>query len=215
MVEMFKEKDIEINASNVVLPAKLYISTESSDLSCLVTLSYGLGGNMAWLEQKAMDICNSGNIVLLFDFRGHGETDGIANEEIINDLQAVVEYAKNLYKDVPIILGGQCMGGLFSLHEAVKDDRVIGVIGMSITPEWVVTAQIWEIVIRNMEDMKGGHKVKVDKDSLYKVFRDRDVRQSLKALKRKSLLLIHYEKDEISSVENAWTIFQEAACEKT
>lgn len=77
-------------------------------------------------------------VVVSADFRGHGQSAGIAgylpgHENLIEDGLAIARYAKDLYKDgtssIKCFLLGSSMGGTISLAVAqqMKDDEISGV----------------------------------------------------------------------------------------
>lgn len=207
-------EDVSFSGNNIKLSGKLYTNTDSVNKS-VVVLSHDLGGKKEWLEKKAMAICKSGNHVFTFDFRGHGKSNGTANYETIYDLYTAIDYVHSLFSlEIPVILGGQCMGGLFSFHAATKCKNIIGVFGMSITPEWVMSPEIWSLTVQNMEAHKGGHNVRMDNESLRQFFLEHDVREAIKKLPGVPILLVHFEKDEISPVESLINTFLHSCCEK-
>lgn len=213
---MVDKNEVFFMSKDVKLSGNLYLNKDDDNKKAVIILSHGLGGRKEWLDKKAIDICKGGNHVLTFDFRGHGDSEGIADRDIINDLNAAINYVRKTFSNEkhPIILGGQCMGGLFSINVSINHDDVIGVFGTSITPEWIIDEKLWKLTVKNMEEHKGGHSVNLNSDSLYEIYREFDVRESIKRLGTKSLLVIHYEDDEITPVDVAYKTFVGSSCEK-
>lgn len=85
---------------------------------------------------------------------------------------------------------------------------------MSITPEWIITPELWNLTVKNMDIHKGGHSVNLDNESLHSFFEENDVRKVLKELISLPILLVHFENDEISPVDSFIQTFLHCRCEK-
>ncbi|ALB45656.1 alpha/beta hydrolase [Clostridium beijerinckii] len=212
---MYEVKEVEFYSGNLKLAGKLYINKDENKNKSIVVFSHSLGAVKEWLDQKAIDICEGGNHVFLYDFRGHGNSDGVADINLINDIYAAIDYAKSCFEEeLPIILAGQCLGGLLSFHAAPKCEDVIAIVGMSIAPEFVITPEKWNFTVDILNSGKGGHTCRFDADSVYEFFNTHDIRDVIKGLNSMPVFLIHYEEDDISPVEELVKIFLHCRCEK-
>lgn len=70
-----------------------------------LVLAYGDAGNMSYYLRQTVELVNQGYNVVLFDYRGFGESDNflidenvLYYDEFATDLQAVVAYAKEKFK---------------------------------------------------------------------------------------------------------------------
>ncbi len=85
------------------------------------------------LLQVAVGLARRGYYVVVFDFRGHGESSGMTTlgpKEIL-DAEAVINWTYNRLPGKPIYLLGFGMGGVVALVEGSSDDRVKGVVADS------------------------------------------------------------------------------------
>lgn len=83
----------------------------------------------AWFE-FAQVLSDEGYAVFTFDFRGHGETGGETDAELLDDdLRSALSYLRTLGKDRMFLVGAS-MGGTTSLVVAAEED-VLGVVALS------------------------------------------------------------------------------------
>lgn len=108
-----------------------------------IILAYGDAGNMSyWLNQAAI-LSQSGYTVILFDYRGFGESsDFVMNEnqlyydEFTQDLKSVYDWTKSNVKNQKIGLWGLSMGTImtgFLLNEVTPDFLILE--GLVVKPQ--------------------------------------------------------------------------------
>ncbi|MBY0246070.1 MAG: hypothetical protein K2Q17_00280 [Nitrospiraceae bacterium] len=86
-----------------------------------------------------------GYLVLRFDFHGLGDSEGEAEEEFladlygavqvgryINDTIAAMDWMESTYAAKKFIVSGLCGGAITGLLAAVKDRRIVGLLGLAI-----------------------------------------------------------------------------------
>lgn len=73
--------------------------------------------NVYWLTDYGYD-------VYLFDYRGYGQSEGIAQlDAVINDAEAMLEYSiKQLVKDEGLIVIGHSLGGSLAIHAVAHSE---------------------------------------------------------------------------------------------
>ena len=119
-----------------------------------IILAYGDAGNMSyWLNQAAI-LAQSGYTVILFDYRGFGESSDFAmNEsqlyysEFTQDLKSVYEWTKSNVKNQKIGIWGLSMGTIMTgllLNEVTPDFLILE--GLVVKPQ---------IIQRKIEETKG------------------------------------------------------------
>ncbi|UJF34768.1 alpha/beta hydrolase [Paenibacillus hexagrammi] len=212
---MHETKDVYFNNGDIKLSGKFYLNTDDNDQKSIVILSVGFGATKEMLAKKAIDICEGGNHVFTYDYQGHGGSEGVAGHEMISDIFAAIDYARSyLSHDLPIILGGQCMGALFSLQAAAQNKNVTAVFGMSILLESAITVEKWEFIVEVLNSKRENHHCIFDQDSLLKDFRKNDIKDVLNQLEGLPLLLVHFENDDIMPVDLILKTFLQSPCEK-
>lgn len=211
---MFETKDVYFFNGETKLSGRFYISNNNNDNKSIVIISTGFGTSKDMLAKKAIDICEGGNHVFCYDYRGHGGSEGVAAYEMSSTL-AAVDYASNYFSnDLPVILGGQSMGALFSLYAATECKNVIAVFGMSMLLEKAMTPEKWDFVINILKTNQAGKYCIFDEESLVKDFGKDDVGEALKKLSGLPVLLIHFENDDIVPLDLLQKTFLHSPCEK-
>lgn len=100
----------------------------------IVVVSHGHRGNKSDMLGIGPGLWRAGNSVLLFDFRGNGDSEdgpqSLAHYEQ-SDLRAAIEYAARRRPDAALVLVGFSMGAAVSILVAARDDRVQAVVADS------------------------------------------------------------------------------------
>jgi uncharacterized protein len=98
-----------------------YFPHEDSDL--VVVLSHGNAGNIGGRIAIAETLLNSGASVLMYDYRGYGQSEGSPSEKgLYHDIEAVVEYLKSDlgYSGQQIMMYGRSLGGAVAAYAATR-----------------------------------------------------------------------------------------------
>ena len=101
----FKYEEVYIKTQdNYTLKSWILYAKEENKRNRTLVLAYGDAGNMSYWLRQAIEVVNQGYNVVLFDYRGFGESEAFAIEEdqlyydeFATDLQAVVAYAKTKF----------------------------------------------------------------------------------------------------------------------
>lgn len=133
----FLRKDIEFPSDAVTCRAWLYqpVETVASARPCIV-MAHGLGGTRdAGLEPFAEAFAKAGYVVLLFDYRHFGSSDGMPRQLLsvrrqLRDWQSAIDTARELEGVDPkkIALWGSSFSGGHVVVAAAKDARVAAVV---------------------------------------------------------------------------------------
>ena len=86
----------------------------------VVVLIHGIGEYAGRFARVADYFNEEGIAVVSMDLRGHGGTEGkrghcAPRAEVMKDIDALIEYAQNLYPGVPVVMYGHSMGGNITL----------------------------------------------------------------------------------------------------
>ena len=85
--------------------------TPINPLSYGIVVGHGFSGNAQLMQPMSIELVKKGFTVINLDFRGHGASGGYLNSlELINDVNAAVEYLENLSHIIEIGLVGHSMG---------------------------------------------------------------------------------------------------------
>lgn len=95
------------------------------DSEFVVVLSHGNAGNISGRIAIAETLLNSGASVLMYDYRGYGQSEGRPSEKgLYKDIEAVVETLKADfgYSEGQIVMYGRSLGGAVAAYAAVRFD---------------------------------------------------------------------------------------------
>ncbi len=100
-----------------------YFPNESAEL--VVILSHGNAGNISGRIAIAESLLKSNASVLIYDYRGYGQSEGSPSETGLNkDIDAVVSYLKEErgYSEWDMVMYGRSLGGAVAAYAASKYD---------------------------------------------------------------------------------------------
>ncbi|NVM30642.1 MAG: alpha/beta fold hydrolase [Candidatus Helarchaeota archaeon] len=93
----------------------------ANNTRCAVINSHGFSGNKRWNQHISIELAKRGILVVAFDARGHGASDGYLNRgDLQYDILAAVEYLQNNTNVNQIGLVGHSMGGMNSMSVAAS-----------------------------------------------------------------------------------------------
>ena len=130
---------------------KVYYDQYRSDHKKVVIIAHGFfNSKQAILLKQLGESLNSEYDVILFDFRGHGESKGLfywtAKEYL--DLLAVVEFAGKGYERIGLI--GFSLGAATSIIAASKTILINSIISISAPAEFAkIDYRFWELDLKN------------------------------------------------------------------
>lgn len=98
-----------------------YFPNESAEL--VVVLSHGNAGNISGRISIAETLLNSGAAVVMYDYRGYGQSDGRPTESgLYKDIEAVVHHLKTEkgYEETDMVMYGRSLGGAVAAYAATR-----------------------------------------------------------------------------------------------
>lgn len=129
-----KFEALEITTSdNYKLKSWICFPTKDKDLKQVLVLAYGDAGNMSYYVRQALEVAKYGYTVVMFDYRGYGESQAfemietqLYYDEFVTDLKAVVEYSQHRFQQ-PVGVWALSMGTIAGtlLYSDVKYDFMI------------------------------------------------------------------------------------------
>lgn len=107
--------------------------SDGTNPKALVVIYHGVGAHGAYptVRYAAEFLSGSGFAVVAFDFPGHGRSEGIkgylkSSDDLVEDGVAMVNYARSLYQNLPLVLCGSSMGGAIALLVAHRLNEISG-----------------------------------------------------------------------------------------
>lgn len=106
---------------------------KDKDLKKVLVLAYGDAGNMSYYVRQVLEVAKHGYTVVMFDYRGYGESQAfdmietqLYYDEFVTDLKAVVEYSQKRFEQ-PVGVWALSMGTIAStlLYTDLKFDFLI------------------------------------------------------------------------------------------
>ena len=121
----------------------------------IVVIAHGYGEHIGRYEHVAAELVRRGAVVYGPDHLGHGESEGeqvlIADfERIVDDVDRVVDLARERHPDLPVVLIGHSMGGLIATRYAQRHaDRLAALVlsapavGLSVViTDWLAAPEL-------------------------------------------------------------------------
>lgn len=108
---MLKNFDIEFNGHKF-----MGYNYEVENPKHVCVLIHGIGEHLGRYKRVAEYFEKNGIAIVGMDLRGHGKTEGKRGHcaprvDVLKDIDCLIDYTKELYPNVPIILYGHSMGG--------------------------------------------------------------------------------------------------------
>jgi alpha-beta hydrolase superfamily lysophospholipase len=140
-----------------------------ADYLCgVVLLVHGLGEHSGRYGHVAEAFTQSGYVLMAFDQRGHGRSEGTRGDEIIDttcqDIDHFLQEAKQRYPQLPVFLYGHSLGGLLVLYYSITHrPDVAGVISTApalaaekgVSPSTILMAKVMSRLIPKMQINNG------------------------------------------------------------
>lgn len=103
---------------------------ESSHPKGVVIINHGFSEHLGRYEHLARFLANNEYNVIRYDLRGHGKTTAVLGRlndyrDFIKDCDAVVDYCKDTYPNLPLTIIGHSMGGFVSVNYALRHKEKI------------------------------------------------------------------------------------------
>ena len=129
------ENNSIVTADNLKLKSWTLLPAKAHDNKITLVLAYADAGNMSWWIPRAIAFAKAGYTVLLFDYRGFGESAPFAinnkmlyYNEFATDLSAAVKFAREKYKGNKTGVLCYSMGSIIATLAAqkTKPDFIVG-----------------------------------------------------------------------------------------
>lgn len=116
---------IEVRTNDGIKLTGYLDKSRTNDLRGIIVLIHGLGEHAGRYSHVADFFSAAGFSVLRVDLRGHGSSEGKRGhtpsyDHMMNDLNSVIQKAKELFPDLPMILYGHSMGGNLVLNFLIR-----------------------------------------------------------------------------------------------
>lgn len=108
----------------------------------VVCIIHGIGEHAGRFKRVADAFNKAGFAVVTMDLRGHGMTEGprghcAPRKDVLQDIDALIDYAENRYPGVPIVLYGHSMGGNITLDYRARGNKNYILKGYIISAPWI------------------------------------------------------------------------------
>jgi uncharacterized protein len=172
----------------------------TEDPAPAVVILHGAGSRKENHVDFARRAVGHGFAALTFDNRGHGESEGALGAGVIADVQRVVAFvAKRPEVDAHrIALRGSSMGGQLAIHVGAVSERVAAVIAICPAGEQMVLGDIRRIARGERPRPDSAlASMRLDAGGMAAWLEEHDVRDAVRLLGPKPLMLVHARGDEV------------------
>ena len=134
----------KFESDGVTLRGDVFLPSEAGPRRAIV-LCHGFASDRRVMRATAMDAAERGMVVLTFDFRGHGQSEGMYVGDPVDDVIAALDYLAHLPSVDPqrIALVGHSMGARTVLQAAARDPRARAVVSLACAPDLEGKAREW------------------------------------------------------------------------
>ena len=204
------------NSIGQSLAALFYPSSDISNQNKIIIVCHGFKGSKEG-RGKALEMAdlfsNYFNVVL-FDFRGCGESEGnfedITLTGQIDDLNSVVNWAiDNGYDQIGCV--GRSFGGTTVICTASKNKNILSVVG------WAAPADLKSTFAKEKFSKRGEFYITYSeekelkiKETFFEDLKKYDVFSMIKAISPRPVFILHSDKDEVVSCDTAYKLFEAA-----
>lgn len=131
-----------------------HIASKTTETRGVLILVHGVGGCKEHFVELGARLSKNGIASMIFDERAHGESGGEYctygyNEK--NDIRTIVDYVKTIYKDTPIGIWGNSLGGAVAIQAMEVDQRIeFGIIESTFTDLHQITFDYKKKVLKGI-----------------------------------------------------------------
>jgi dienelactone hydrolase len=211
--------EIQITINGSTLDAGFFKPTGAEKIQITVIYCPGFPGNITTSRKISEAFSQKGYSSIYFDYRGIRASEGTLNFiEQVDDLKAIVSYAKDSIKGKVVVVG-HGFGGRLAICTTASDLRIDGCIVWeclgdtreelkTITShvDWKIYSAVW------VRDVKGKNniieKLRTAADSLNPL-------ECVKKIAPRPVLIIHQKHDPMVKVSNAYELEKTAVEPKT
>ena len=202
---------LELDARGVCLAANLFLPEASPPPWPAVIIVHGFGGAKESHTEYAAFLANRGFAALTLDLRGHGESSGRLDGNVLDDLGAALDLLEAHPRVDPrrLVLRGSSLGGNLVVHATVRFPQVRAVIAVCPATE----AMLLPLATSSdaMEETRRlGLSVRLDGPGFAAYLVARDLRRAVAQLSPRPLLLVQAKGDETVPYQSAQDLFAAA-----
>ena len=172
----------------------------SDDPAPAIVILHGAGSRKENHADFARAAVGQGFAALTFDNRGHGESEGDLGPSVIADMQRLfAELAQRPEIDERrIALRGSSMGGQLAIHAGAVSRHVAAVVAICPASEQMVLPDMRRLAAGKAPPPDSGlASMRVDAPAMVAWLEENDVRDAVKLMGAKPLLLVHARGDEV------------------
>jgi alpha-beta hydrolase superfamily lysophospholipase len=179
-----------------------------------VIVLHGAGSRKENHADFARAARSNGFVALTFDNRGHGASEGELGPRVLADVQRLVRFVSELPEvdGERIALRGSSMGGLLAIQAGAVSDGVAAVAAICPAAERLMLGDLRRVA-RGDPPPRGSalESMRVDLGGLIAWLEEHDVRDAVKLLGPKPLMLVHARGDEVVPFELSQELYDLAA----
>ncbi|MFC1993845.1 alpha/beta hydrolase [Chloroflexota bacterium] len=213
--------NVKLSADNLQLTGEIYFPQGESSHPTLC-ICHGIPARISDTQDKgypllAETFCNQGFCVLIFNFRGCGESEG--NLDITGwnkDLEAAIDYLYSLGKadKSRLSLLGFSGGAAVSVYRAAQDKRVSAVVTCASPVRFsnITDLERMESLIEQCRQV-GTIRDQSFPPSIHEWVRGFEEASPVKWIRQISprpILIIHGDRDQVCPPDDAWALYHEA-----
>lgn len=171
-----------------------------------IVVCHGLGSRKERHADFGAYVAAQGLVALVFDLRGHGESEGKLDDHVLGDVGAAVEYlsARPEVAGKAVGIRGSSLGGHLAIQAAARLPSVRAAVAICPAPEDLLVDGLREVVDQGLPIPD----VRLDLLTLPRFLRESDLRGAVRQVAPRSLLLIHCTGDQTVPYDRSMELYR-------
>ena len=200
---------VYFKSDDLTLAGHLYLPAGQPPYPTVI-VCHGLNSRKENHAEFACFLQEQGFAALAFDFRGHGESQGCLDANVLHDISAAIAYLRGRPEvDANrLAIRGSSMGGHYAIHAGAACPALKAVVAICPGSEadlerGLFNADFWQLI----SDVEGA-SLRLALPDYLSYLRQHDIFAAVSKISPRALFLIHCQDDEIIPYQNSQRLYK-------
>jgi len=207
---MIKPQKVTVPSGPLALAGLLFVPKAATPQQPMpaVLILHGLGSKKESHAAFAQYLAERGFVSLVMDLRGHGDSAGVLDDHVLDDVHAAISYlaSRPEVDGARLAVRGSSMGAYLGIHAAAENPAIQAVVAIAPATE--------EILLAALAQTKPGRKVvdltqgaRIQRTAVTNFLRARRVADAVRKISPRPLLFIQCRDDELVPATSTERLF--------